>query len=229
MKARVGLAALLLLSAAPASASPGGRWLLIPKPALEPVQLASSETTVEAMQPVELAQVVSVDPTPAKPESAEPATEAEAGAEAEPKAAVASRWIAGLGAGARIGFGEPTYAEIYGRAGYAANNDVGVSIRPRYIFGNIDMAGNRNSEGAFQMPITIDVKPQGPVSPYFGAGIATNTDSTGETNAMLSGGIDFRLMNNLRADASINYIFESSKYDDNGRDIEASVVLYYKF
>ena len=52
------------------------------------------------------------------------------------------------------------------------------------------------------MPITIDVKPLGPVNPYFGAGIATNTDSTGETNGMLSGRIDVRLMKNLRAATS---------------------------
>ena len=70
----------------------------------------------------------------------------------------------------------------------------GASIRPRHIFGNIDLVENRNSEGAFQMPITIDVKPLGPVNPYFEGGIATNTDSTGETNGMLSGRIDVRLM-----------------------------------
>lgn len=79
------------------------------------------------------------------------------------------------------------------------------------------------------MPLTLDVKPNGAVSPYIGAGLATNTDSTGKTNALLSGGLDIRIWQSLRADASINYVFQSTSVDSNGRDIEGSVVLYYRF
>jgi hypothetical protein len=228
MSIRFWPAALCLLSAHQAAAYQADRWQLIAKPALETAQIArvasvpGSTTTFETSQ---------LPPVAEKPPEQKPPEQKPTGAEAEaePKAPEPSRWIVGLGAGARIGFGEPTYPEVYGRFGYAFNKDVGVSVRPRYIFGNIDLAGNRNSEGAFQIPLTIDYKPLGPVNPYFGAGIATNTDSTGETNAILSAGVDIRLVKNLRADASINYIFENSRYDENGRDIEASVVLYYKF
>jgi len=229
MTARFWPAALIFLGVQPAAANQSGKWLLIAKPELGTAQIAQSVSLPVGRSPVETAQVDPVADKQPEQEATEAGAEGGAEQETEPMAPAPSRWIVGLGAGARIGFGEPTYPELFGRVGYAATNDVGVSIRPRYIFGNIDLAGNRNSEGAFQMPITIDVKPLGPVNPYFGAGIATNTDSTGETNGMVSGGIDIRLMKNLRADASINYIFESSKYDEDSRDIEASVVLYYKF
>jgi hypothetical protein len=197
--------------------------MLIAKPGLETAQIASVVSVPGSTNTFEMSQFAPV----AEKQPEQKPTGAEA--EADLKAPEPSRRIVGLGAGARIGFGEPTYPEVYGRFGYAFSKDVGVSVRPRYIFGNLDLAGNRNSEGAFQMPLTIDYKPLGPVNPYLGAGIATNTDSTGETNVMISAGIDVRLIKNLRADASINYIFESSRYDQNGRDIEASVVLYYKF
>ena len=79
------------------------------------------------------------------------------------------------------------------------------------------------------MPLTIDLDPASPFSPYAGAGIVTNTDSTGGTDAMLSFGADINFTEVLSIDLGLNYIFQSSDVDQNGRDIEFTSVLYLKF
>jgi len=138
-------------------------------------------------------------------------------------------WILGIGGGARIGFGEPTYPLIYGRLGRIVNEDVAISLRPRYIFGNIDEQGKSNNEGAFQMPLTVNLKPNSWLSPYLGVGIATNTDSTGKTDAMVSLGADISLSRNIAIDLGFNYIFQSSSLDTNNRDLELGALIYWRF
>lgn len=137
-------------------------------------------------------------------------------------------WILGIGGGARIGSGEPTYPMVYSRVGRMLNPDVALSLRPRYIFGNSNQLGRSNSEGAFQMPLTLDFKPSTWLSPYLGAGIATNTDSTGQTNGMLSLGADISLSRNLTIDLGMNYILQPKSIDSNG-DFEFTSVLYLRF
>lgn len=138
-------------------------------------------------------------------------------------------WIVGVGGGARVGAGEPTYPMVYGRLGRQLSPQFSLSLRPRYIFGDSDLQGESNQEGSFQMPLTIDLYPASPFSPYAGAGIATNTDSTGRTDAMLSFGADINFTEVLSIDIGLNYIFQSSDVDQNGRDIEFTSVLYLKF
>jgi hypothetical protein len=140
-----------------------------------------------------------------------------------------SPWVVGLGGGARIGAGEPTYPMVYGRLGRLVDDNVALSLRPRYIFGNVDRQGRSNSEGAFQMPFTLDFAPGSLLSPYLGGGIATNTDSTGKTNGMISGGIDLSINNHITIDLGVNYIFQQDSADSNNRDIEFTSVLYYRF
>jgi opacity protein-like surface antigen len=140
-----------------------------------------------------------------------------------------SPWIVGLGGGARIGAGEPTYPMVYGRLGRLVDENVALSVRPRYIFGNVDRQGRSNSEGAFQMPFTLDFAPGSLFSPYLGGGIATNTDSTGKTNGMISGGVDLSINNHITIDLGANYIFQQDSTDSNNRDIEFTSVLYYRF
>jgi len=139
----------------------------------------------------------------------------------------ASRWIVGIGGGARIGAGEPTYGMAYGRLGYALDEDLALSIRPSYIFGNSDQFGEANNEGAFQMPVTLDFAPNYWVSPYIGIGIATNTDSNGSTDLLLSAGLDFRLTKNISIVTGLNYIRQTD--DADSRDIEGITVLYLRF
>jgi opacity protein-like surface antigen len=137
------------------------------------------------------------------------------------------KWFFGIGGGARIGIGEPTYPMVYGRIGRRFGNDLALSIRPGYIFGNSDSQGKSNSEGAFQMPLTLDFAPDQSFSPFIGAGIATNTDSNGKTEPLFTAGVDIRITSNLSFAASINVVYQSS--DEDNRDVEALTVLYFRF
>ena len=76
------------------------------------------------------------------------------------------------------------------------------------------------------MPLTLDLFPRAPISPYFGVGLATNTDSTHTTDAMLTGGIDLNLVPHLALGLNINYVFQSAL---NDTDWEAMALLYYHF
>lgn len=118
---------------------------------------------------------------------------------------------------------------VYGRLGRLVDENVALSLRPRYIFGNVDRQGRSNNEGAFQMPVTLDFAPGFLLSPYLGGGIATNTDSTGKTNGMISGGVDLSINKHIKIDLGINYIFQQDSVDSNSRDIEFTSVLYFIF
>ena len=136
-------------------------------------------------------------------------------------------WIIGLGGGLRIGIGDPTYGMAYGRIGRMVGKDTSISLRPAYVFGNIDPAGDKNNEGAFQMPLTLDLYPNSRFSPYIGGGIATNTNSEGSTDAMATVGLDINLSKRLSLGAGLNYIFYAP--DENNRDIQGFTVIYFKF
>lgn len=140
-----------------------------------------------------------------------------------------SPWIVGIGGGARIGYGEPTYPMVYARLGRMLERNASLSLRPRYIFGNSDLQGESNSEGAFQMPLTLDLKLNSWLNPYLGGGIATNTDSTGKTNGMISLGVDIMIHRNLALDLGMNYVFQPSDLDGDRRDLEFTSVLYLRF
>lgn len=138
------------------------------------------------------------------------------------------RWLVGFGGGLRIGIGEPDYPMAYGRLGIIlSDGDLGVSLRPSYIFGNSDSLGRSNNEGAFQMPLTFDFVPNNRISPFFGLGIAANTDSNGKTKPMATAGLDINITRNLTLAASINVIYQPE--DEDNRDVEALTVLYFRF
>lgn len=138
-------------------------------------------------------------------------------------------WILGVGGGARIGVGEPTYPMVYGRLGRMLSRDVALSLRPRYIFGNSNLDGKANDQGSFQMPLTADLRPNYWISPYVGGGIATATDSTGSTDPMVSFGVDLRLNPNISVDLGLNYIFQSQSVDGDSGDVELTSVIYLRF
>jgi len=134
--------------------------------------------------------------------------------------------IFGIGTGYHGFAGDRSSPVLTGRLGYAFGEEFGVSLRPTYIFLNRDLQGVDNSDGAFQMPLTLDLFPRAMFSPYFGAGIATNTDTNNTTDAMLTGGIDLNLVRYLTLGLNVNYIFESSL---NDTDWEAMALLYFRF
>ena len=115
---------------------------------------------------------------------------------------------------------------LTGRLGYAFGEGFGVSLRPTYIFLNRDLQGVDNSDGAFQLPLTLDLFPRSILSPYFGGGLATNTDTSNTTDAMLTGGFDLNLVRHLTLGFNVNYVFQSAL---NDTDWEAMALLYFRF
>ena len=137
--------------------------------------------------------------------------------------------IYGIGGGVRFGAGDSTNGVITGRIGYKLNDTTAVSVRPSWIFyGNNNNNNNNNNyiDGSLRLPLTVDFNRRGFVSPYLGGGIATNTDNTGATNGMLTGGLDLNIHENVTLGLNVNYIFQT---DINDTDCEAMTLLYLKF
>ncbi len=212
------LAALPVFSAgaAPAQSTPPAGWSYAAVTPTTPVWVQSSPGVVDASrtEPAVRIPTSSWEPVPVTDQTS-------------PRPPEESKGIIGIGGGARIGVGEPTYALLFGRLGVQLATDVAISLRPVYVFGNSDQFGKSNSQGSFQMPLTIDLAPRSPVSPYLGFGVATNTDSNGGVDPMLSGGVDIKLVERLYLTVGLNYIFQSG--DQDNRDLEALSALYFKF
>lgn len=137
--------------------------------------------------------------------------------------------IFGIGGGVRFGAGDTTNGLVTGRVGYKLNGSTAISVRPSYIiYGTNSNNNNTNDtiDGALRLPLTVDFNRRGFVSPYIGGGIATNTDNTGTTNGMLTGGLDLNVHENVTLGLNVNYIFQP---DINDTDWEAMTLLYLKF
>ncbi len=135
--------------------------------------------------------------------------------------------IYGIGGGVNFGSDLPNSGVFTGRIGYKLNETLAVSLRPSVIFGNRDVLGRYNGQTSFQLPLTLDLFRRSVVSPYLGGGIATNTYSTGQTNAMLTGGVDLNITQNVTLGFNVNYVFlpEGVTFDA----LQAMTLLYLKF
>jgi len=135
--------------------------------------------------------------------------------------------IYGIGGGVNFGSDLPNSGVFTGRVGYKLNETLAVSLRPSVIFGNRDVLGRYNGQTSFQLPLTLDLFRRSVVSPYLGGGIATNTYSTGQTNAMLTGGVDLNISHNVTLGFNVNYVFlpDGVTFDA----LQAMTLLYLKF
>lgn len=135
--------------------------------------------------------------------------------------------IYGIGGGVNFGSDLPNSGVLTGRIGYKLNETLAVSLRPSVIFGNRDVLGSYNGQTSFQLPLTLDLFRRSVVSPYLGGGIATNTYSTGQTNAMLTGGVDLNINQNVTLGFNVNYVFlpDGVTFDA----LQAMTLLYLKF
>jgi len=187
--------------------APAASWLPLADPRVNPL----------AWRPVSRYDVL---PSPQQPETALQTTVPVVDPAQQPGP------IVGIGTGIRAFAGDRTSPVVTGRLGYAFGEGFGVSLRPTYIFLNRDLQGVDNSDGAFQMPLTLDLFPRALFSPYIGVGLATNTDTTHATDAMLTGGMDLNLVRHLALGFNVNYIFQSAL---NDTDWEAMALLYFRF
>jgi opacity protein-like surface antigen len=158
----------------------------------------------------------------------DPATPAVPAVEPPGQAAQRNPLIIGIGAGAAFE-PDPIFPVVYARIGRFVSRNASVSLRPRYIFGTTDLQGKTNSEGVFQVPLTLDLQLAPWLSPYLGGGVSTNTDNTGRANGMVSLGADISISRNLAIDFGVNYIVQPNANDSNGGDFELTSVLYLRF
>lgn len=100
--------------------------------------------------------------------------------------------------------------------------DVGaatLSTRPALLFGGYDFE--------WRLPVTFDFETDNHRLGWFaGAGLAYNMDDLGDTDAMVTGGLDFALIHRLILNVTLNYIWQSSISDD---DTEFMASLNYGF
>jgi hypothetical protein len=228
LSATPGLASLAPPEPPARPVSADGSALLPPSLNPDPWQPVAPETTPAGWQPV--ANVLALDgifaPVPAAFNPVEQA--------ALPRTSLPYEdpGFFGIGGGVRWGeaagvdSGEPTSGVVTGRVAYKLGEHHSISLRPSYIFGNRDLQGRDNNEGEFQMPLTLDLFRKAPVSPYFGGGVASNTDSTGATNPMLTGGLDINITRNLVLGLNVNYIFQN---DIGDTDWQGMSLLYLRF
>ncbi len=122
-----------------------------------------------------------------------------------------------VGAGVRTGFGDPTSAVINAKVQLTRFDDVGVSVRPELILGDVT---------EFRLPVTVEAQITNGIYPFVGAGIAVNTDGLNRTDPMITGGADFALTRDITLKTELNLIFQTGISDT---DLEFVSTLNYTF
>ncbi|MBE9030104.1 hypothetical protein IQ266_10225 [filamentous cyanobacterium LEGE 11480] len=120
-----------------------------------------------------------------------------------------------IGAGIRTGFQDESAFVLNGKVKVADFGQVSLSGRPTILF---------NDEAEFRLAITGEGEVAPNWSPYFGGGIAINTDATGDVDPLLTAGIDFLLADQLVLQVGGNLLFKA-----NDTDTELTATANYAF
>jgi hypothetical protein len=122
-----------------------------------------------------------------------------------------------LGAGFRGGKGDATAAVIDSKLKLATFSELTLSTRPALLMGGYDTE--------WRLPFTVEGhQNEHGISFFGGAGLAYNMDDLGETDGMLTGGIDMALQRRLVLNLTINFIWQDAISDD---DTEFLATLNY--
>jgi hypothetical protein len=125
----------------------------------------------------------------------------------------------GIGARAPLGviepFVDPVAVILNAKLKIVDIGGISFSARPAIFLGSY-------TESRFSLTGEKEISPGW--APFFGVGVATNTDESGETNTMLSGGVDVKIGESVALNVGGNWIFQSN---DNDREI--NVTLNYLF
>lgn len=113
-----------------------------------------------------------------------------------------------LGAGIRGGQSDSTAFVIDSKIKLFGRGDVTFSTRPALLMGGYDTE--------WRLPFTVDagLNARG-FALYGGGGLAYNMDDLGETDPMLTGGMDFAVRPRLIASLMLNYIWQDAISDDD--------------
>lgn len=120
-----------------------------------------------------------------------------------------------IGVGVRGGLGDDTKAIVNAKFKIINFGGISFSGRPAIFFGDY-------TELRFSLTSEKEIAPGW--TPFFGIGIATNTDRSGEVNTMLAGGLDFQVSERFVIQVGGNYIFQS-----NDTDKELTATVNYLF
>jgi hypothetical protein len=119
-----------------------------------------------------------------------------------------------IGVGARAPLQDDLSLILNAKLKIADLGGVSFSARPALFLGK----SGKSTESRFSLTGEKEISPGW--TPFFGVGVATNTDQSGETNLMVSGGVDIEIGEKLIFNVGGNWIFQS---DDSDREINVTV------
>ena len=224
------LAALALLTLAPSNSSAQSRpkWTSYkPSQGSQPsATLPSWRTTPSNSQATQAIWKLTTPSRPPSIGSANTPADASTPSQTSPSKTTVGSPFVDLGAGVRIGAGEPTYAAVSARLGLPLSSNTGISIRPTYVIGNSDSKAAPNNQAELIIPLTLDLFTNKTVSVYLGPGASVNVDSSAKTFFSMSGGLDIKFNQKLRLSPGITYALD---YDQSGRgDFSGLALIYYR-
>jgi hypothetical protein len=120
-----------------------------------------------------------------------------------------------IGGGVRAGLNDDTTALINAKVKITDLGDVTLSGRPAVLFGD---------ETEFRLAITGEGEIAPDFFPFFGGGVALNTDGTGDTRPLVTAGLDFKVSERFVLQFGGNVIFKS-----NDTDAELTATVNYSF
>lgn len=120
-----------------------------------------------------------------------------------------------VGVGIRAGLNDDTAAVINAKVTVADFGEISLSGRPAIFLGN---------ETEFRLSLTGEGEIAPNLSPFFGGGVAINTDGSGDVNPLLTTGFDFQIAEHVAIQVGGNLIFKSSD-----TDAEAITTVNYTF
>lgn len=120
-----------------------------------------------------------------------------------------------LGIGVRGGLNDDTDVVINAKFKITDLGGVSLSGRPAILFGNYT---------ELRLALTGEGEIAPGWTPFFGVGVANNTDRSGRTNPMLAGGMDFQISERFVLQVGGNLIFQS-----NDTDKEFTATVNYSF
>jgi hypothetical protein len=120
-----------------------------------------------------------------------------------------------IGGGLRAGLRDDTAAMINGKVKVADFGTVSLSGRPTVMF---------SDEVEWRLAVTGEAEVAPNLSPFFGGGVALNTDGGGKTYPLLNAGLDYRLADQLVIQVGGNLLFKSGD-----TDTELTASLNYAF
>ncbi|WOD41355.1 hypothetical protein [Nodosilinea sp. E11] len=121
-----------------------------------------------------------------------------------------------VGAGVRAGFNDPTSFVIDSKAKLTdLGNAATLSVRPSVLFDN-------NTE--LRLPVSVDFAVADGFYPYGGAGVAYNAGGRSAVDAMITGGLDWGIAQNLVLDLNVSMLFKPGN-----ADTEFTATINYAF